>query len=198
MSLHYMQCLNRLSTWLVYRFRRRAIAGIIGGEVPVSSSGDEMFNGLKRRLSGRRSGQRAAHLELGARGEALARAYLKSNQGYEIIASNFRVPLGRSLGGQKLTGEIDIIAYDGPRLVFVEVKTRRSDDFIAPERAVDLRKQRQVARAARRYRRLMNVMSEAYRYDVVTVIVRPDGEQIELLRGYFDDHIFQRSRFFQE
>ena len=38
---------------------------------------------------------------------------------------------------------------------------------MAPERAVDLRKQRQIARAARRYRRLMNVTGEVYRYDVV-------------------------------
>ncbi len=157
-----------------------------------------MFGALKRRLSKRPSAPRATHLELGERGEALALAYLKSSQGYEIVATNFRVPLGRGLTGQKLTGEIDIIAYDGPRLVFVEVKTRSSDEFAAPERAVDLRKQRQIARAARRYRRLMNVMSESYRYDVVTVVARPDGEQIELLRGYFDDRIFHRSRFFQE
>ena len=112
--------------------------------------------------------------------------------------TNFLVPLGRGFSGQKLTGEIDIIAYDGPTLVFIEVKTRRSDEFVAPERAVDLRKQRQIARAARRYRQLMNVMREAYRYDVVTVIARADGDQIELLRSYFDDRIFQRSRFFQE
>src|SRR5205085_12287329 len=141
---------------------------------------------------------RAAHLELGERGEASPLADLKRNEGYEIVATNFLGPLGRGLSGQKLTGEIGLIAYDGPTLVFIEVKTRRSGDFAAPERAVDLRKQRQVARAARRYRQLMNVMNEAYRYDVVTVIARADGDQIELLRSYFDDRIFQRSRYFQE
>jgi putative endonuclease len=157
-----------------------------------------MFGALKRRLIKRPSASRAAHLELGERGEASALDHLKRNEGYEIVATNFLVPLGRGLSGQKLTGEIDIIAYDGPTLVFIEVKTRRSDEFAAPERAVDLRKQRQIARAARRYRRLMNVLSEAYRYDVVTVIARPDGDRIELLRRYFDDRIFQRSRLFQE
>jgi putative endonuclease len=155
-----------------------------------------MFGALKKRWP--RRAPRAAHLELGERGEAAARNYLKRRAGYEIVATNFIVPLGRGLSGQKLTGEIDIIAYDGPTLVFIEVKTRRSDDFTAPERAVDLRKQRQIARAARRYRQLMNVMTEAYRYDVVSVIARADGDQIELLRSYFDDRIFQRSRFFQE
>jgi putative endonuclease len=157
-----------------------------------------MFGALKKRLPKRTSISRAAHLELGERGEASARDYLKRNEGYEIVVTNFLVPLGRGFSGQKLTGEIDIIAYDGPTLVFIEVKTRRSDEFAAPERAVDLRKQRQIARAARRYRQLMNVMREAYRYDVVTVIARADGDQIELLRSYFDDRIFQRSRFVQE
>jgi putative endonuclease len=157
-----------------------------------------MLEALKRRWPRRVRARRAAHLELGERGEAAALAHLKHNEDYEIVVTNFRVPLGRGLGGQKLTGEIDIVAYDGPTLVFVEVKTRRSDEFVAPERAVDLRKQRQIARAARRYRQLMNVTGEAYRYDVVSVIARADGDRIELLRHYFDDRIFRRSRFFQE
>lgn len=157
-----------------------------------------MIDALKRRWPGRARKRRAAHLELGERGEAAAREYLKRREGYEIVATNFTVPLGRGLGGQKLTGEIDIVAYDGQTLAFVEVKTRRSDELVAPERAVDLRKQRQIARSARRYRQLMNVTTEAYRYDVVTVIARADHDQIDLLRGYFDDRIFRRSRFFQE
>jgi putative endonuclease len=157
-----------------------------------------MLSALKKLRPGRRRAPRAAHLELGERGEAAARDYLKHNEYYEIVVTNFRVPLGRALAGQKLTGEIDIIAYDGATLCFVEVKTRSADEFAAPERAVDLRKQRQIARAARRYRQLMKVTTEAYRYDVVTVIARADGPRIELLRGYFDDRVFRRSRFFQE
>src|ERR1051325_6074854 len=112
-----------------------------------------MLDRLKKR--GARRATRAAHLELGERGEAAAREHLNRNEGYEIVATNFLVPLGRGLGGQKLTGEIDIVAYDGAALVFVEVKTRSSDEFAAPERAVDLRKRRQIARSARRYRHLM-------------------------------------------
>jgi len=157
-----------------------------------------MFGKSKRQLSKRAPVEKAAHLALGERGEAVALDYLERREGYEIVATNFLVPLGRNLAGQKLTGEIDIIAYDGATLVFVEVKTRSSDEFIAPERAVDLRKQRQIARAARRYRRLMSVAGEAYRYDVVTVVARAGGAQVELLRSYFDDRVFQRSRFFNE
>ncbi|HXU38101.1 MAG TPA: YraN family protein [Blastocatellia bacterium] len=143
-----------------------------------------------------RNATRAAHLELGERGERKALKYLVDYQGYRIVMTNFRAPLGRSLRGQKLNAEIDVVAYDGETLVFIEVKTRTSTNFVAPERAVDLRKQRQIARAAGRYRQLMKVLDEPYRYDVVTVRPSEDNEEIELFRGYFDDRVFQRSRYF--
>lgn len=155
-----------------------------------------MIHGLKTILT-RGYARRAAHLELGERGERMALDYLTQYEGYRIVAVNFRVPLGRGLRGQKLTAEIDVIAYDGDTLAFVEVKTRTSADLAAPERAVDLRKQRQIARAARRYRQLMKVIEEPYRYDVVTVLPSTKGDDIELLRGYFDDRVFQRSRYFR-
>jgi putative endonuclease len=152
---------------------------------------------IKRLLERRGTRSRAVHIELGERGEQAAIKYLKEYEGYEIVAANFRVPLGRGLRGQKLTAEIDIVAYDETTLVFVEVKTRTSNDLFAPEHAVDLRKRRQIARAARRYRQIMAVTDEPYRYDVVTVM--PDGEKhrIELLRAYFDDGVFRRSRYFR-
>jgi putative endonuclease len=139
---------------------------------------------------------RAVHLELGERGERKALDYLVDYLGYRVVVTNFRAPLGRGLRGQKLNAEIDVVAYDRETLVFVEVKTRTSSDLVSPERAVDLRKQRQIARAARRYRQLMKVLEEPYRYDVVTVQPGEDSEEIELFRGYFDDRVFQRSRYF--
>jgi putative endonuclease len=81
----------------------------------------------------------APHLRLGELGERMALNYLTQSEGYQIVATNFRVPLGRGLRGQKLTAEIDVIAYDTDTLVFLEVKTRTSDEFVQPERAVDLR-----------------------------------------------------------
>lgn len=140
----------------------------------------------------------AAHLALGERGERAALEYLKDFEGFNIVATNFRVALGRGLRGNKLTAEIDIIAYDRGTLVFVEVKTRSSDGLAAPERAVDLRKQRRIARAAHRYRHLMRVTEESYRYDVVTVIPGERADRIELLRNYFDDGVFQRGRYFKD
>jgi putative endonuclease len=156
-----------------------------------------MVEALRSLLGKRPRLSRAGHLELGDRGERDALAYLEEYEGYEIVATNFRVPLGRGLRGQKLTAEIDIVAYDADTLAFVEVKTRSSGEMFAPEHAVDLRKQRQIARAARRYRQLMSVSDEPYRYDVVTVV--PDGgkSRIELLRAYFDDGVFSRSRYFR-
>ena len=155
-----------------------------------------MIERIKTILKRESYAPRAAHLELGEQGERAALEYLSGYEGYRIVATNFSVPLGRGLRGQKLSAEIDVIAYDGDILAFIEVKTRMSDDLVAPERAVDLRKQRQIARAARRYRQLMNVIEEPYRYDVVSVLPGASGDQIELSRGYFDDRVFLRSRYF--
>lgn len=158
-----------------------------------------MFGAIKQLLRERTNTPRAAHLELGEEGERKALEYLVKFEGYRIAVTNFRVPVGRGLKGQKLSAEIDIIAYDGETLAFVEVKTRTSDDLVAPERAVGLRKQRQIARAARRYRQLIDVVEERYRYDVLTIIPGDGKDKIELLRGYFDDRVFQRSSaFYQE
>jgi putative endonuclease len=123
---------------------------------------------------------------------------LKEREGYRIVALNYRVPLGRGLSGQRITGEIDLIAYDGNTLAFVEVKTRTSDEVASPERAVGLRKQRQIARAARRYRQMMNLAGEPYRYDIVSVVPGANDVRIELLKGYFDDSVFQQGRYFRE
>ena len=89
---------------------------------------------------------RAQHFELGARGEALAIDHLE-RLGYRIVAANFSLPIGRNTRDAIVIAEIDVVAYDGPILCFVEVKTRVSDDFALPQANVDLRKRRQIARA---------------------------------------------------
>jgi putative endonuclease len=122
---------------------------------------------------------------LGKLGEAYAAAYLEQS-GYRLVAANFTLPVGRNLRGAMVSAEIDLVAYDGDTLCFVEVKTRSSDWFAPPEVNVDLRKRRQVARAARAYRRMFELENEAYRYDVVTVLVPEDSTpQINLIRNYW-------------
>jgi len=140
----------------------------------------------------------AAHLALGQQGEAFAAAHL-ARAGYELVAANFKLPVGRNIRGAVVNAEIDLIAYEGALLCFVEVKTRRSDWFAAPEANVDLRKQRQVARAARAYRRTFGLTGVPYRYDVVSVILPEPTEaateplpRIELLRGFWTDAKFRK------
>jgi putative endonuclease len=74
---------------------------------------------------------------LGRAGELKAAEFLKK-AGYKIIKKNYRTPFG----------EIDIIALDGETLVFVEVKTRSSDDYGAPSEAVNQKKQEKYVRTA--------------------------------------------------
>jgi putative endonuclease len=143
----------------------------------------------------------APHLLLGARGERLAAEHLEQ-LGYTLVASNFTLPVGRSLRGALVHAEIDLVAYDGSTLCFVEVKTRASDWFAAPEANVDLRKQRQVARAARAYRRMFGLKDAPYRYDVISVVIPPtDAEgatprpRLEVLRNFWTDEKFRKRRW---
>jgi len=145
--------------------------------------------------------QLAPHLLLGQRGERLAAEHLE-NLGYTLVASNFTLPVGRNLRGALVHAEIDLVAYDGPVLCFIEVKTRASDWFAAPEQNVDLRKQRQIARAARVYRRLFGLTGASYRYDVVSVILPPADEEkregrvrLEVLRNFWTDEKFRKRRW---
>jgi putative endonuclease len=126
---------------------------------------------------------KSSPLELGKLGEAYAAAYLEQ-AGYRLVAANFTLPVGRNLRGAIVTSEIDLVAYDGDTLCFVEVKTRASDWFVPPQVNVDLRKRRQIARAARAYRHMLGIEDQPYRYDVVTVVL-DEPPQIELLRNFW-------------
>src|SRR5712692_98673 len=141
----------------------------------------------------------APHFELGRRGEALAIEHLERT-GYRIVATNFSVPIGRNTRDVMVNAEIDIVAYDGPTLCFIEVKTRASDEFAPPQVNVDLRKRRQIARAARGYRRMLGLIDAPYRYDVVTVVSPSSAKQIdaapriELLKNFWtDEKLHKRS-----
>jgi len=136
-----------------------------------------------------------AHFNLGRHGEALAIEHLEQN-GYRIVAANFLLPIGRNLRDVIVNAEIDVVAYDGPTLCFVEVKTRASADFAPPQINVDLRKRRQISRAALAYRRMLGLVNANYRYDVVTVIAKPDGSEprIQLLKGFWSDTQLKKGR----
>lgn len=132
---------------------------------------------------------------IGDEGESIAALHL-SALGYRIVAANFKVPVGRNSKGVQVTGEIDIIALDGETLCFIEVKTRRSDAFVALTAAVDLRKQRQITRTARVYRQIFGIREMKHRYDVVTVLMPEDGELVVTLhKAFWDDSTFRKRRW---
>jgi putative endonuclease len=132
---------------------------------------------------------------LGDLGESYAAAYL-DQLGYRLVAANFTLPVGRNRRGAIINAEIDLIAYDGDTLCFIEVKTRSSDWFAPPQVNVDLRKRRQITRAARVYRQMLGIENEPHRYDVVTVIINDDSTpQIELLRNFWTDQSLRKRRW---
>lgn len=124
-------------------------------------------------------------IELGKLGEQYAAAYLEQ-LGYRLVAANFTLPVGRNLRGAVVNAELDLVAYDQSTLCFIEVKTRASDWFAPPQANIDLRKRRQIARAARAYRRLFELEDHPYRFDVVTVLLADsESPRVDLLRNYF-------------
>jgi putative endonuclease len=138
------------------------------------------------------------HISLGQLGETYAAAYLEQ-LGFRLVAANFTLPVGRDLRGQVVTSEIDLIAYDGETLCFIEVKSRASDWFAPPQVNVDRRKRRQVARAARAYRHMLGIEDEPYRFDVVTVVLSQLEDEarcpeIELLKNFWrEDQLRKRT-----
>ncbi len=132
-----------------------------------------VFSDWLRHLARRRSWN--PNLALGRRGEDLAHRFLRRS-GYIIVARNYRLPAG--------DGEADLIAWEGETLVIVEVKSRQSDEFGPPERAIGDDKRTHLRRVARAYARKTDTPLDRVRCDVVTVILsaRP---QLQLVRGAF-------------
>jgi putative endonuclease len=111
----------------------------------------------------------------GRLGEDLAYRYLRRH-GCTVVARNYRTRSG--------SGEIDIVAWHGPELVFVEVKTRQTDEYGAPIGAVDAEKQRRLRVAARDYTRRANIPPERTRFDVLSVVLE-GAPKIEWTRDTF-------------
>lgn len=139
-----------------------------------------------------------ARADIGREGERVAAEFL-ANEGYRLVMSNFTVPVGRNIRGAEVTGEIDLIAVDRETICFVEVKTRRSNELFEPSAGVTLRKQRQITRTAKTYRRIFNIFAMPYRYDVVGIVMPFGGEpRIELLKGFWNEAKFKRRTWHRE
>lgn len=82
-------------------------------------------------------------------------------------------------------GELDLIAYDGDVLVFIEVKARSSARFGLPEEALTPRKRRQILRLAQAYRALAGLEYSPCRFDVVALDVGTQPPTVRLYRDAF-------------
>ena len=118
-------------------------------------------------------------LAAGRRGEDLAHRFLR-RQGFNPVARNYRLSSGEA--------EADLIAHEGEDLVIVEVKTRGSGEYGAPERAVNPEKQRHLIRVAREYARKTETPWEQVRFDVVSIVMG-EPPAITLVRGAFGNHM---------
>ncbi len=103
---------------------------------------------------------------LGVWGEKAAREYLEA-KGYRIETTNFRCSWG----------EVDIIAWDGDRLVFVEVRTRRApENYGSPRESLSARKKERLVATAETYLQGLTAPPEEWRIDLVGIRINGQGD----------------------
>lgn len=103
-------------------------------------------------------------------GENKAVNYLVE-KGYEILETNYKTKLG----------EIDIIAKDGERIVFVEVKARATARFGYPREAVNYYKQKTIQMVASMYLKSKRLLNSYIRFDIIEILA---GEITHLISAF--------------
>src|SRR5438132_12088484 len=137
----------------------------------------DLSNRWRSRFLPSKASSQPQHLRRGARGEKLASRFLR-RQGYKILYRNFKDRRG---------GEIDIVCRDGDTLVFVEVKTRGTEEFGRPVEAVDRQKQMRVSKGGLAWLRLLDNPDIVFRFDVVEVLLPEEGDpHLELIQNAFE------------
>lgn len=108
-------------------------------------------------------------------GEDIAIDFLKK-KGYKIIERNYKC----------VFGEVDIVARDKGDIVFVEVKSRRSEYFGDPTDAVDFNKQKKISKIALNYLNEKRLDNHDARFDVIAIKLSPNGNTVELIENAFE------------
>jgi putative endonuclease len=112
--------------------------------------------------------------EFGKKGEKLALKFLKKNK-YKIIEKNFSSKFG----------EIDIIAKDKDTLAFIEVKTRKEQEFFTPLDSINFNKKMHIIKTAQDFinKHKINIPC---RFDILSIVVRNDKPHFELIKNAFE------------
>jgi putative endonuclease len=115
------------------------------------------FEKLKARFAG---AEKPEHLRRGESGERAAKKFLQQS-GLKFLTANFR----------SARGEVDLVFRDADCLVFVEVKTRSSEEWTRPAAAVDARKRKLLSQTALDYLKLLKHPEVKFRFDIVEVLL---------------------------
>src|SRR5438046_6279055 len=121
------------------------------------------MNALKWIQWWRNEAELPAHLQHGRLGEEAAKKHLR-RLGLKFLIANYR----------SSRGEVDLVFRDQDCLVFIEVKTRSSEDWVRPAAAVNAERRRRLSRAALDYLRLLKNPPIKIRFDIVEVLLQ-DG-----------------------
>jgi putative endonuclease len=105
---------------------------------------------------------------VGAAGEELAAAHLRE-AGYDILAVNYRCPLG----------EIDIVALHEDTVVFIEVKSRTNLNFGHPQEGLTPSKCRKLTQLAEYYLKEKNLPERKCRFDVVAILLERKNKKLK-------------------
>ena len=104
-----------------------------------------------------------SNLQTGKVGEEIAKKYLEE-KGYKIVEQNYKTKYA----------EIDLVAKKGKELIFVEVRTKKGENYGTPEETIDKRKLRKIWGNARAYT-AWKKWQGPYRVDAVCVVLRYDN-----------------------
>ena len=105
---------------------------------------------------------------LGKWGEKYSEKYL-NQKGLKTLTRNFSCN----------TGELDIIMVDIDKsIVFVEVKTRKNENFVPIEQVITFKKKKRMSSAAQYFLMKNNIHDRPYRFDVVTLVLGESGKPI--------------------
>ncbi|MEW5909303.1 MAG: YraN family protein [Thermodesulfobacteriota bacterium] len=116
-----------------------------------------------------------ARLHVGKDGESIAASFLEQH-GVAILEQNYKIRLG----------EIDIIARDGDTILFIEVKSKKSDGYLHPKYSITNLKQKKISMVALHYLKATRQSRCKARFDVITVISGYSQPKIDWIQNAFE------------